>query len=779
MRSWTIAFFFGISIVNCSSQLPSVYEVVFALSVLGLVYYVFYSKHVIRIIFAFCFGVLWILIFIHLQWIHSLPKDFENKTVNVIGTIATIPEQQNQITKFNFNIRKIQNKNNYIYENVRTHLSYYGKDLDLIAGQTWKFSVRLKRPHGLMNPGGFDYEAWLFENKIRATGYVIENNQNKLLRNDLFSHPIDRIREKINNRINQILENNPTNGLIRALTVGVRDGITQDQWQVFRKTGTTHLMAISGLHIGLCAGFFYFLINLLWRRLGNLPLKIPSQKAAAIAAIIGALFYSLLSGFALPAQRSLIMIAIFMLGIIRGKHLISWNAICLALLIILLIDPFATLSPGFWLSFSAVALINYGLNSRIYPSGFWWKWGRIHWVITLGLLPITLFCFQQVSLFGFVSNIFAIPTVSIFVVPICLLGVLFLFISPIVGSLLLKLSALLMFWIVTLLRWISSFQFLFWQHSIHDYRVLITSTIGVLLLIMPKGFPGRWIGVIWILPLCFCYPAMPKYGDLWFTLLDVGQGLSAVVRTQHHVLIYDTGPRLNPSFDTGTAVVLPYLSYEGIKKVNMLVISHGDNDHIGGADSILQNIPVKKIVTSVPDRFPKMNAKFCKENTSWNWDGVRFEFLYPSNKLRNLGNNSSCVLLIQATKQGVLLTGDIEKDAEKYLLQHDKNRLNSTILVAPHHGSRTSSGLSFIKAVDPKYVLFPVGYLNRYHFPNDRVVKRYKYINAELFDTANFGAIEFKITKNKGLKGPSLYREKHFRYWNFHPLCFRFVTWCL
>lgn len=677
-----------------------------------------------------------------LNW--HLPETIETTTATVTGTVAALPKVDDDSVQFEFVLTSL----NHQPQTARILLSWYQYNGSLIQpGDELSLQVRLKRPHGLLNPGGFDYEQWLFSHGIHATGYVVT----KLSDTAIVSHypwlyPVDSMRQRLQQRIHIVLVDQPTEGLITALIMGAQNRITDQQWQVMRATGTNHLMAIAGVHIAFVSGFIFILVNYLWRRSSWLLLKLPAPQAAACGALIAAIIYSALAGFALPTQRAIVMLSVFMLGVFLRRELPVWHCLTLALLSILLWDSFAVLSISFWLSFGAVFAIIYGISGRLKPSGLWWKYGRVQWVISVALIPISLTLFQQTSIISCLANLIAVPAVGILVLPLCLFGTLLLYVVPVAGQWLLIAAAKIIAVIWWLLTWLGSLKFAIWQQTMPSTWVLIASLVGVLLLIAPRGFPARWLGMLWLTPLLFFQPAAPAFGALCVTLLDVGQGLSAVVQTQHHALIFDTGPPFGKQDDAGQRVVLPFLQASGIKKINSLVISHGDSDHIGGAASILKQIAVENILTSVPERF-NQPALLCQQGQHWQWDGVTFAVLYPPPQLLHLDNNSSCVLKITAGHTSILLTGDIEKPAEDYLVASEAAELPAQILVAPHHGSRTSSTAEFVQTVHPQYVLFPVGYKNRFHFPSVSVVERFRSMGAALFNTAQDGAIQLAIDK--------------------------------
>lgn len=710
---------------------------------------------------ALALGFAWTLFYAHdeLSWV--LPDALQGKTVIATGYIASIPNTAAQNTVFLFSLKKINNQS----ASGLVKLSWRYPQQKLFVGDKWQFAIRMKKIHGLMNPGGFDYEAWAFQEGIKAQGYIVGNNDNQIISHHWYHDPVNRIRQSLKEKIVALLPQTETSPWITALAVGERQNISQENWEVLRNTGTNHLMAIAGLHIGFMSGMMYFIASFISRRIPRFPLKIPAQHVGSIAALLMALIYSALSGFNIPAERASIMISIFLIVSLLRRKMPAWHTWSIAVLIVLILNPLCVLSDSFWLSFGSVALIIYGVSGRLHPTGLWWKWGRIQWVIAVGLIPLSIALFQQISLIAFVANSIAIPWVACIIVPLSLLGCFCLLFSMKLSAIIFILADknLALLWKV--LAWFSHLPWATWYQFVPSIGIVILACAGVILLLLPKGFPGRWFGLIWLLPLFLYRPSLPKVGEVWFTLFDVGQGLAALVETNQHILIFDTGARLSDNYDMGESVIIPYLHVIHANAIDMMVISHSDNDHIGGSFAILKQIPVKEIKTSVPEFFSKEKASFCLQNQSWNWDGVEFKFLSPTQDKLDRDDNSSCVLKISTTSQSILLTGDIEKQAEKDLVINESPTLKSTILVAPHHGSKSSAEESFLTAVDPEYVLFPVGYRNRYHFPNALVVARYHALGAKEFDTVNDGAIQFKLFANT-VSSPELYRLNHWHYWN-------------
>ena len=687
-----------------------------------------------------------------------LSPTLEGKDVTITGSISNIPEQNGQSIRFEFSPDPASS----LILPRKLRLNWY-KPLPsaISAGEHWQLTVRLKQIHGMANPASFDYEGWLFQQRINATGYVRNDKNNKRLATAPF-YSINALRQTLLTQLSTHLTDSPQLGLIQGLTTGIRTNISQSQWQTLRLSGTNHLLAISGLHIGLAAAIGFFSMRWLWSRRTKNLLLLPAMEAAAIAGFLTALFYAALAGFSIPTQRALIMVATVMVAVLIRRPVAASYVLAFSLLLILIWDPFAVLAAGFWLSFSAVAIILFTSQNR-WPSPHW-QWLKIHTLIALGLTPLLLLFFMQTSLIAPVANLIAVPFISLIIVPILLLASLMLWLYEPIGSGLLQLADHLLglFW--PLLDYLAALPFSHWTISQLPFFYYIAVIIGTLLLLSPSRFPAKWLGIIGLSPLLLFQPTRPEQGEFWFTLLDVGQGLAAVVQTKNHSLVFDTGPKFGDSFNAGTAIVLPFLQQQAIHRIDTLIISHADNDHSGGAKPLLSNISVDTLLTSQPNHeLPA--ASPCLAGQSWQWDQVSFDMLYPTQDDRGSENNLSCVLKISNATGSILLTGDIENQAEEQLIFRHGNKLKSTILVAPHHGSKTSSSTQFIDAVQPEVVLFPVGYRNRYHFPAHIISKRYQDRDISQYNTADHGAIQFKMGVNI-LSGPIRYRQQAKSIWS-------------
>ena len=698
----------------------------------------------------------------------GLPPELEGKDLVAEGVIVSLPDADDERTRFQFAIERLRDGDAVVAHPGRVQLSWYGHVRPTLrAGERWHLTVRLKQPHGLMNPGGFDYEAWLFRHQLRATGYVRPETETRRLPVAPHEYPLLRARQALADAMEQTLVARPYAGIVEALAFGETRHIPPQQWEVLTATGINHLVAISGSHITLIAGLVFFLMRRAWLLWPRLALRWPAPKAAAVAALIAALVYSALAGFAVPTQRALIMIAVVMHAVLRGRHTRPFHVLALALLLVLLWDPLAVMEAGFWLSFAAVAVIFYGMTARLAPQGLWWHFGRTQLLVAIGLLPLMLVLFQRVSLVSPLANLIAVPWVTFVVVPITLLGALSAMLWPAAGAIVLGLADTTMGWLWPPMEWLAQVDHAQWTQAAPPAWTLLPAALGALVLLAPAGVPGRWVGVVLLVPLVAVTPQRPAAGEAWLTLLDVGQGLSAVIRTADHSLIFDTGPGFSESFDAGGAAVVPFLHATGMRSVDTLVVSHGDQDHVGGLPSVLKQVPVQQIMSSVPEKIASLasGVQRCRAGQHWEWDGVHFEMIYPIPELGTRGNDASCVLRVSTPDGAFLLPGDIEKRSEKALLAAMPSALHADVLVAPHHGSNTSSTAAFLAAVRPHYALFAVGYRNRYGFPKPAVMERYRATDTQMLDTAMQGAITLKLGAG-GVSAPESYRRQALRYWH-------------
>ena len=782
-----LSFLAGLLLVQQLPVLPDSNWLIVGGIVLGIIAWLRYWRWLF-----FGVGVLWAIVFAMYRLSDRLPEQLEGVEVQVTGIVADLPEQDDKHVRFDFIPRDgvyaanpsgtgaaITRDGVYATSQSGTgvvptvtgsvqklpaklRLNWYYPDQTIKAGQHWAFTVKLKRVHGTMNPGGFDYERWLFAEGIGATGYVRPNPKPVLLGRDSAWNNIAVLRQIITDRLSSTLGGSASLALIKALTIGDGNSISQQQWDVFRKTGTTHLVVISGSHIGLIAGLVYFLVLKLWARTGWLSHS--PQKIAAVSAMLVAVFYSGLAGFSVPTQRSLIMLSVAMIAIILQRNSRPFNTLAIALFAVLIRDPLAVLATGFWLSFLAVSLIVYAVSGRLGKLDQVWGAIKINGVTSVGLSPLLLLFFQQVSLIAPLANLIAVPVISLLAVPVSLLAVILMFISPLLAGKL--------FWLVDPvlqgLGWLLAYLAAIPIASIHlappSYWAMLFAAPGIVLLLAPVGMPSRWLGLVMFLPLLFGETKQPETGSINMTLLDVGQGLSAVVQTRHHLLVYDTGAKFSAQSDIGQSVLLPFLRSQGIAKIDSLIISHGDNDHIGGAASLIRGMATEQVLTSVPNQLSEYAPIDCIAGQSWQWDEVKFTLMSPPPQKFVSDNNNSCVLKIQAKQGAVLLVGDIEAEAESWLVKSYGEALKADVLVAPHHGSKTSSTADFLQAVHPSYVLIPAGYRNQYGHPHKDILARYRHFHTHWLTSSDSGAIAVNVKNNQWLVQGL--RETESKYWN-------------
>jgi len=756
MRSGTIAFLFGVLLPQGLAELPG--PGVYVLLPLALLVIGWLPR--CRALGFFLLGVLWACYRAGVVLAAGLPTDIEGMSAVITGRVAGLPERVDGRLRFEFDTETLTAGGHTQRGCGRVRLDWRSPPA-LHPGETWRLTVRLKQPHGMRNPGGFDYERWLFQRRVRATGYVLDSGAS--VRLAAAPPSIDGLRELVRDRLAATVGHDPQAGVLTALAIGARDGISPDQWRVFFRTGVGHLMAISGLHIGLLAGFGYFLGRWLW----SLPiltlLYVPAPRIAAVTALVAAAGYAALAGLEVPAQRTVVMIAAVLAASWTGHRSAGIDTLLVALLAVLILDPLAVLQAGFWLSFVAVALLMYSTGGPARHAGLWWRLGRAHVAMAIGLMPLSMILFEQNPVLGPVANLVAVPWVSFVVVPMTLIGTAVLPFSDFSGYWLLRGALLALDLLWAFLVPIADLDFAVWRQPMPGPMSAASAVVGVLILLLPHGLPSRWIGLLWLAPALLSRPAGPQPGEVWMTVLDVGQGLAVVARTSRHTLVFDTGPKWSERFDTGSSVLVPYLRHVGVGAIDTLVISHGDNDHIGGAAGLRREIEVGAILSSVAERLPA--AVPCAAGQSWNWDGVGFAMLHPEAGAAASENDRSCVLRIRSRDYAVLLPGDIEAGAERQLLARYGDDLRAAVLIAPHHGSRTSSTPAFLRAVRPDYVVYPAGYRNRYRHPHPEIRDRYRDLGAQELVTGAEGAVEFRPDPGRPPMVSS-WRRQALRYWH-------------
>lgn len=711
-----------------------------------------------------------------LRLAEALPLAWEGRDIKVIGVVAALPQFTERGVRFTFDVEQVLTPQAQLPSHIQLFWFARGADAEedahlnpgrLRAGERWQFVLRLKRPHGSANPHGFDYEAWLLEQNIRATGYVRKDPDNFRLQ-QLVLRPgylLERVRDSVALRLKRVLQDGAYSQVLTALAIGDQHGIPQAQWRTYIRTGVNHLISISGLHITLFSSLVFLLTHMLWRRSVTCVQWLPARKAAVLFGVAAALSYALVTGFAIPAQRTLYMLAIVAAAVWFDRMASPSRILALALLVVVVIDPWAVLSPGFWLSFGAVGVIFYSVSQRIGSFKPLVQALRVQGAVTLGLVPTMLLLFQQVSVVSPFANAIAIPVVSYLIVPLSLLGAFLPLDFP------LHLAHAIMALLMQVLEWFAQAPDALWQQHAPPLWSVAVALVGVAWVLAPRGFPSRWVGVCCMLPMFLAAPAPLAEGTLRLTILDVGQGLALVLRTRNHALVYDTGARFTRDADAGARTVLPYLRASGIKALDGLVISHVDNDHSGGALSVLDGVPVLWLLSSLPPDHPIVQhgtrSLTCAVGQHWVWDGVRFDVLHPqldSYTQKRKSNDRSCVLRIAVGEHVLLLPADIEARSERELLARNAPALRADVLIVPHHGSRTSSTAEFVAAVQPTVAVFTVGYRNRFKHPRPDVVERYRAWQTRLLQSDEEGAIEM-IVPSRGAIEVTAYRKHNPRYW--------------
>ena len=685
-----------------------------------------------------------------------LAPEFQGQEVQVEGLICSLPVVDERKTRFDFQLTA-----NPLVLPAKIRVSWYSPEVSLGVGQHWVFKIKLKAVHGLANPGGFDYEQWMFTQGIGATAYVRDPQQAKLIKQDSFWQNFSVIRQLIAERLS-VVPHLRYRGFLEALTIGKTDGVSNQQWRILRKTGTLHLMAISGSHISLIAGLSYFLVLHVCLRM--LPERVSPQWIAAIGAGLTGWSYALLAGFSIPVQRALVMLVVALLGVILQRHIRITGLIAIAILLMLVLDPLAVLSAGFWLSCIAVILIWYVVSGRLAKERHWLSFIKVNSVTALGLAPLMILFFLQFSLIAPVANLIAVPVVNLLIVPPALVAVLLLFCAPSLAIWLFSWLDVILDKLYQFLQWLAGWDYANLAGLSTSGPAILLAAIGFLVLFMPRGLPGRSLSALLCLPLFLNAPARPESGTLKMTLLDIGQGLSAVIQTAEHVLVFDVGIKFSAQADSGQSVLLPFLASQGIHHIDTLIISHGDNDHIGGAASLLAEFKPTRIYTSVPERLSAFAVLPCYQGLNWQIDGVIFQILAPAVNDDNVGNEHSCVLKVSSASGALLLPGDIGKATEQWLVDNYGDALSASVLVSPHHGSNTSSSQDFLVRVNPKMVLIPAGYQNQFNFPHSSVLERYQLNHLSWLNVSEQGAITVEFSSNN-LKF-SYFRAINQKYWH-------------
>ena len=740
-----------------------------------------------------------------LRLAEALPAPLEARDVQVTGVVASLPQRTSNGLRFRFEVEQATLSGTTVAVPSVISLGWYhgfdddatlsAAQLDLRAGQRWRYTVRLRRPHGLANPHSFDQELRWFEEGVRATGSV-RDAPAPLLIDRAAAHPVERLRQRVRDAIDAAVPEARTAGVLTALAVGDQSAIEREDWELFRRSGISHLVSVSGVHVTMFAWLAGVAIGVLWRRSARAIAWVPAASAALWGGFVVALAYAVFSGWGVPAQRTVWMLGTVTLLRSAGLRW-PWPLVLLtAATVVTVVDPWALLQPGFWLSFAAVGLLmvsgdNGALTPAVSAPGRSPIWRRAivklrgeitgglrtQLIATLGLAPLTLVFFQQLSLVGLAANLVAIPLITLVITPLALLGC----VVPVLWTAGAAVVAMLTAW----LGWLAGAPEVLWSVAVAPWWAQAAGLLAAALLVMPLPWRLRLLALPLVWPLLLPPRELPPVGQFELVAADVGQGTAVLVRTRHHLLVYDSGPQYSPDADAGQRVLLPLLRARGDHRIDTLVLSHRDTDHVGGAATLLQNLPIAELTSSIEDTHPLrllaqqqgVPAHRCEAGQRWDWDGVHFEVLHPAASdyaLALRSNAMSCVLRVQGMAAGgggsVLLTGDIEREQEIRLLREHPEALRSAVLIVPHHGSKTSSTAAFLDAVAPQVAMFQAGHLNRYGHPAEEVLARYRERGIARIDSPTCGAWTWRGGSGAGLAQAVCERVEARRYWHWQQV---------
>ena len=695
----------------------------------------------------------------------QLPPSMELREATLSGRVVDLPQHEARRTRFDLRVDDASGQPQALrgktvrlswYDPWRAAPGFIGPRRAVHAGQRWRLRVKLRAPRGLRNPGGFDGERQMLIDGIAASGQV---------RDETSARRLDRARgvvawrEAMSGRIVAGTAS-PSGRFIAALALGDTRGLTPQDWERLRAAGLTHLIAISGFHVGLVG---LGVASLLWPLYGLFPrlsLHCPRRIGMGLAAAAGAFAYLLATGASLPTLRTVVMIVFVALALRLRRHAGVAQSLAVAAILVLALDPLSVLRPGFWLSFGGVAWLAWCLQDM--RAGHVRQFVAAQAVATLGLMPLAIAFFGQASLAGPFANLVAVPWWSGVVVPLSLLGTLADALHPGWGVPLWNGSAAAfdLSWPL-FVRMAESRLALVWLPESASWALPL-ALLAVFVLMLPRGMPGRALASVLALPLLWPAGTRPPAGALELVQLDVGQGLAIVVRTQRHVLLYDAGPASRDGFDAGERAVLPALRALGVDRLDAMVLSHADADHAGGRDAVAQGVAVD--ATLAPPGAPLAATSPCLTGQGWEWDGVRFRFLHPVPGFPYLRNQSSCVLRIESAHGSVLLTGDIDDLVESRLLRLPAAELRAEVVGVPHHGSGGSSSPEFVQATRARLALVSAGYANRFRHPRAAVIERWRQAGAEVPGSIEHGALRVTIDRG-GIRWQGE-RSRQPRFWD-------------
>jgi len=742
----------GVSLVQILPSLPPCW---LSLALLPGAAWVFTRSGLLRAFGAFLTGLVWACVVGQAVMQERLPSAMSRQEFLVEGRVIGLPQREDESVRFDFLIQS--SRPDWAVDH-KVRLGWYGEAAPSIEpGSRWRLLVRLKRPHGVLNPGGFDFEKSALAQRISATGTIREPGSARLLAS---GRGIDAWRDRLSRAIASSLPEG-RGRFVQALALGDTRELGAEDWETLRATGLTHQIAISGFHVGMVGGFGALLMLGLYRLMPALGRRLPRPQGAALAALVFAFGYTALAGFALPTVRTLLMIAVVLLAKLLRRAQSGRESFALALIAVLLFDPLSVLAPGFWLSFAGVGWLLWCLPRQ--QGNAWLRpFIEAQGVAVLGLLPLTVWFFGQASLPGPLANLVGIPVISLGVVPLALAGLLLFPASPAAAGLCWQLSAALMDCLWSLLQRVANWPAAMVWLPEPGLLALGLASMGALWLLLPRATPAKSLGLLLFLPLLWPDLHLPGPRQAEIEVIDVGQGLSVLIRTAHHRLLFDAGPASSRGLDFGEAAVVPTLRALGVNGLDTLLISHGDNDHSGGMGAVRRAFPGARVLGVEGWARPGMGL--CQRAQSWRWDHVKFTVLHPPPLFPYMHNDSSCVLRVEAGGRVALFPGDIGRHVEARLVRERAGQLKADLLIVPHHGSMSSSSESFIARVAPHWAVLSTGAENRFHLPRAEVVDRYHLAGARILDTARTGALRFRLDAS-GATLLSSRRQDQRRYW--------------
>ena len=695
-----------------------------------------------------------------------LPTQLEGVDLVVVGTVRGLPRAQDDSTRFDLDIESAERDGTALSLSGVLRLHWYQGEHNVVPDispcERWQLHVRAKRPRGLVDPGAFDFERYALSEHISATGYVRDDAANKATGSRWLC--ADRLRARISQGIADTLGRGHAANVLRALAFGDQQAMDEHEWAVARATGIPHLIAISGLHIALFAGFGVLLVRGFWKLAPRLTLRWPAPLIEAVAAIVFALAYATIAGLGLPTRRALVMIGVLLAAVLLRRARGTEQGLAFAVIVLLALDPLCVLSAGFWLSFVGVAWLLFCLDGRGGHSHGWREMVRAQGVATVGLLPLTIWFFGQSSLIGPIANLIAVPAICFFILPVTVAGALLQLVLPVLGAPLLHLAG----WVMQALWWLlermAAWPGALWYFPEPGLWAFALALLGALWLLLPRGLPARAFGVLLFLPLLIPQRAPLADGEFEALMLDVGQGLSFVVRTREHALVFDAGARFPSGFDLGDAAVVPALHAIGVAQLDRVIISHGDNDHAGGVAALLAAFPGTPIAAGEPERL-RVPSTQCLAGENWNWNGVAFRIVHPHEPLSSKANDRCCVVEVRTGEHALLLTGDISSAVEGDVAVAIAPTAQHTVLQVPHHGSRTSSSAELLAALQLDKGLISAGYRNHFNHPSPLVVERYTAAHVPLLNTAQSGFVDLIFSASAPPREVELGRRDRHPYW--------------